>query len=132
MKSLTPRVVPMTVLMTIFAVGSFYAQQHGGACARQGHSDASRVSEIFCSHAGTGQLCPGNAEMFKLSGTEKERYLEAVSNYNKAIAAASKQFLADAKDKVGLSPAKLALAESWFATGLNPEINKILATKTKR
>src|SRR5439155_26010320 len=37
-----------------------------------------------------------------------------------------------AKDKVGLSPAELALAESWFAVGRNPEINRILATKAKK
>ena len=46
--------------------------------------------------------------------------------------AASRQFLADTKDKVGLSQAEQALAESWFAEGFNPEINKILATQSKK
>ncbi len=84
------------------------------------------------SHLGTGQLCPGNADMFKLSGPKKQAYLEALNSYNKAVAAASKQFLADAKTKAGLSEAELALAQSWFAEGLNPEINKILAAKEKK
>ena len=121
----------MTVLMALFAAGTFYAQEHGGASAKEGHAK-SDAPEIFCSHLGTGQLCPGNADMFKLSGPKKQAYLEALNNYNKAVAAASKQFLADAKTKAGLSEAELALAQSWFAEGLNPEINKILATKAKK
>ena len=129
-------VVAMTGLMALFAVGTFYAQEH--PAGHQGTMDMSKMAdssgqpEIFCSHMGTGQLCPGNAQMFNLSGAKKERYEDALNNYNKTIAAAQKQFLADAKDKVGLSQAELALTETWFAVGLNPEINKILATKTKK
>jgi hypothetical protein len=132
MKRLTTGLIPMTV-MILLAAGTFYAQEHAGhgASAKNTHAK-SDVPEIFCSHMGTGQLCPGNAQMFKLSAAQKEQYSQALNNYNKAVAAASKQFLADAKDKVGLSPAELALAESWFAVGLNPEINKILATKTTK
>ena len=129
-------VVATTVLVAMVAVGTFYAQEH--AAGQQGKMDMSKMTdtsgtpEIFCSHMGTGQLCPGNAQMFNLSGTKKERYEDALNNYNKTVAAAQKQFLADARDKVGLSQAELALTESWFAVGLNPEINKILATKTKK
>ncbi len=68
--------------------------------------------------------------MFNLKGAQKERYEEALNNYNQAVAAAQKQFLADANDKVGLSQSELALAKTWFDVGLNPEINKILAAKT--
>src|SRR5712691_1434839 len=136
MKPLTLGLLVTTVLMALFAVATFYAQEHGAG--QQGKmdmakmTDASGAPEIFCSHMGTGQLCPGNAQMFNLSGAKKERYEEALNNYNKTIGAAQKQFLADTKDKVGLSPAELALTESWFAVGLNPEINKILTTKTKK
>lgn len=134
MKCLKIGLIPTTVLMTLFAVGTFYAQEHSehaGASTKQGKAP-SAAPEIFCSRMGTGELCPGNAQMFKLSAAQKEQYTQALNNYNKAVEAASKLFLADAKDKVGLSPAELALAESWFAVGLNPEINKILATKTKK
>ena len=125
------RIFPVTALAALFAVGTFYAQEHAEHNTK--HAQAkSDVPEIFCNHRGTGQLCPGNADMFKLSGAKKQQYLEALNSYNKAVGAASKQFLADAKDKVGLSPAEIALAESWFAEGLNPEINKILATKAKK
>lgn len=138
MKRSTVGLLVTAVLIALFAVGTLHAQEH--PAVPQGKIDMSKTTdssgqpEIFCSHMGTGQLCPGNAQMFNLSGAKKERYEEALNNYNKAVAAAQKQFLADAKDKVGLSQAELALAETWFAVGLNPEINKILATKaaTKR
>lgn len=120
--------------LALVAAGTFYAQDHGadhGKMNMSKPSDAATTPEIFCSRMGTGQLCPGNAQMFKLSRVQKERYEEALNNYNKAVAAAQKQFLTDVKDKAGLSPAEVALAETWFAVGLNPEINKILATKSQ-
>jgi hypothetical protein len=125
------RIFPIAALMVLFAVGTFYAQEHAEHNAK--HANAkSDVPEIYCSHLGTGQLCPGNADMFKLNGAKKQAYLEALNSYNKAVAAASKQFAADAKAKAGLSEVDLSLVESWFAEGLNPEINKILATKSKK
>jgi len=131
MKQLNLRMLIIAVLFALFAVGTFYAQEH--PAAHQGKmTDSTSQPEIFCSRLGTGQLCPGNAQMFHLSGAKKERYEEALNNYNKAVGAAQKQFLADAKNKVGLSQAELALAETWFAVGLNPEINKILATKATK
>jgi hypothetical protein len=118
---ITPAVI-MAMVATAFAVS---AQEHKGQHA----NEASKPPEIFCSHMKTGQLCPGNASMFQLTDAQKQQYREALSNYNKAVDAAQKQFLADLKDKVHLSEAELALAESWFAQGLNPEINKILAAR---
>lgn len=125
------RIFPGAALLVLFAVGTFYAQEHAEHNAK--HANAkSDVPEIFCSHLGTGQLCPGNADMFRLSGARKQAYLEALNSYNKAVAAASKQFVVDAKAKARLSEGESALVESWFAEGLNPEINKILATKSKK
>jgi hypothetical protein len=120
----------VTALLVLFAVGTVYAQQHaGGTIAKTGD-----VVEVFCDHMGTGQLCAGSnatAKLFNLSGTKKDRYVEAINTYNKAVAAAQKQFLEDAKAKVGLEPAQLAVAETWFTVGLNPEINKIIAIEKK-
>jgi hypothetical protein len=134
MKRSNLRVLVTAVLIALFAVGTFHAQEHPAAhqdkMDMSKMKDSSSTPEIFCSRMGTGQLCPGNAQMFNLSGARKEQYEEALNNYNKAVAAAQKQFLSDAKDKVGLSQAELALAETWFAVGLNPEINKILAAKS--
>ena len=94
------RIFPIAALMVLFAVGTFYAQEHAEHNAK--HANAkSDVPEIFCSHMGTGQLCPGNADMFKLSGAKKQAYLEALDSYHKAVAAASKQFAADARAKAG-------------------------------
>jgi hypothetical protein len=134
MKRSTVGLIPMTAVVILFAVGTLYAQQParpGGAASATAADTTSDVPEVFCNHMGTGQLCPGNAQMFNLSGDKKERYLQALNNYNKVVEAASKQFLTDAKDKVGLSSVELAVAEKWFAVGLNPEINKIIAIKVK-
>ncbi len=131
MKRLTVGAISVTVLTILFAFGASYAQQrteHGGASAPV------EVLEVFCNHLGTGQLCPGSnatAKLFNLSGAKKDRYIEAINTYNKAVAAASKQFLEEAKAKVGLEPAQLAVAETWFTVGLNPEINKIIAVEKK-
>jgi hypothetical protein len=131
MKRLTVGATSVTVLMILFALGASYAQQRpiqGGASA------PAEVLEVFCNHLGTGQLCPGSnatAKLFNLSGAQKERYLEAIYAYNKAVEYASQQFLEDAKTKVGLKPAQLAVAEKWFLAGLNPEINKIIAVEKK-
>ena len=127
MQRLTAQLIPMAAALALFGVGPFYAQDHAVASATA-KADA---PEIFCGHMKTGQLCSGNAQMFKLSAAQKEQYSQALNKYNKAVGEAQKQFLEDAKTKVGLSEDELALAESWFAEGLNPEINQILATKTK-
>ena len=134
MKRLTAGAIPVTALMILFAIGTLYAQQraeHGGASAPVAKVE---VLEVFCNHLGTGQLCPGSnatAKLFNLSGAQKERYLEAIYAYNKAVEYASQQFLEDAKTKVGLKPAQLAVAEKWFLAGLNPEINKIISVNEK-
>jgi hypothetical protein len=112
--------------------GLFYAQDHAGASAKEAHAAKPDAPEIFCGHMKTGQLCSGKAQIFKLTAAEKEQYTQALNKYNKAVGEAQKQFLEDAKTKAGLSEAELALAQSWFAEGLNPEINKILATKNKK
>ena len=36
MKRLTVGLIPMTVLMTLFAAGTFYAQEHGGGKRKGG------------------------------------------------------------------------------------------------
>jgi hypothetical protein len=125
------RLLSMTVLVALLAAGTFYAQERSATGVKDAPAK-SGVPEIFCGHMKTGQLCSGNAQMFKFSATQKEQYAQALNSYNKAVGEAQKLFLEDAKNKVGLSETELALAASWFAEGLNPEINKILATKPKK
>ena len=135
MKRSTSGLIPMIAAAVLAAAGTLYAQQPhqpaGAPGAKAAHA-ATDVAEVFCDHMGTGLLCPGNAQMFNLTGAKKDRYLEVLNSYNKTVEAASKQFLTDAKTKVGLSAVELAVAEKWFAVGLNPEINKIIAVKAKQ
>jgi hypothetical protein len=131
MKRLTVGAICVTGLMILLAFGTSYAQQRA---EQKGAGAPAEVLEVFCNHLGTGQLCPGSnatAKLFNLSGAQKERYLEAIYAYNKAVEYASQQFLEDAKTKVGLKPAQLAVAEKWFLAGLNPEINKIISVNQK-
>jgi hypothetical protein len=82
MKRLTAGLIPMTAVVILFAVGTLYAQQpagHGGAANATAAHASSEVPEVFCNHMGTGQLCPGNAQMFNLSGDKKDRYLQALN-----------------------------------------------------
>jgi hypothetical protein len=132
MKRSTVGLIPVAAAMILSVAGTLYAQQHTGGASTATAATTSDVPEVFCNHMGTGQLCPGNARMFDLSGAKKEQYLEALNKYNKAVETASKEFLIDAKDKVGLSAVELAVAEKWFAVGLNPAINEIIAVKGKQ
>ena len=129
MQRLTARLIPMAAVLALLTAGTFHAQDHA-ASAKEAHAGKPDPPEIF--HMKTGQLCPGNAQMFKMSGAQKEQYTQALNKYNKAVGEAQKQFLEDIKSKAGLSEAELALAQSWFAEGLNPEINKILAAKANK
>ncbi len=89
---------------------------------------AAAAPTIFCPTMNTGQLCShGTADALKLSGEKRESWVAAARRYNKAVAAATKQLQEDVK--TSLKPEELALVEMWFAEGLNPEINRILATK---
>jgi hypothetical protein len=131
MQRLTVRLIPMAAVLALLTAGTFYAQDHA-ASAKEAQAAKPNAPEIFCGHMKTGQLCPGNSQMFKLSAAQKEQYTQALNRYNKAVGEAQKQFLEEARTKAGLSETELALAQSWFAEGLNPEINKILATKTTK
>lgn len=127
MKTSNRGLIVTTAVMALFLIGALHAQEHNAVHEQTAKSS---VPEIFCDRMNTGQLCSGNAQMFNLKGNQKDRYEEALNKYNDAVAAAQKQFLADAKDKAGLSEEQVVLAKTWFDVGLNPEINKILATKS--
>ncbi|MBI3939565.1 MAG: hypothetical protein HY315_01910 [Acidobacteria bacterium] len=74
----------------------------------------------------TGQLCShGTANVLQVSGTGKDRWIEAAREYNRAVGAATNQLLE--KSKTFLTPKEQALVEKWFAKGLNAELNHLLA-----
>lgn len=121
--------VSTIVLAVSFVVITLPAQEHGGGQNAKHSAASSSMSEaIFCPTKSTGQLCNhGTADVLKLSGTKRQQWTEAVNRYNKAVEAATKQLLQESKGS--LSPEELALVEKWFAKGLNPEINRLLAAK---
>jgi hypothetical protein len=92
-------------------------QKHGQSTPAAG--------EIFCLAKSAGQLCThGSADLLNLEGAKKERWTELASRYNKAVDAATKQLLTDAK--AALSPDEYAVVEKWFEKSLNGQLNRQL------
>lgn len=118
------------VLLGLISVGVFYGQEQYSA-AQQHKMDMSKAEgsgTVFCPMKSTGELCRmGTVNTLKVTGAKKQSWTEAVNRYNKAVDAATKQLLEDSKTT--LSPEQYAQVEKWFAKGLNPEINRVLAAK---
>jgi hypothetical protein len=84
--------------------------------------------EIFCNTMQAGALCPtGTVSILKLSGPKVEQWLAAVGKYNDAVESAARQLKTDAKGV--LTPAQMAEMDRWLDKGLNPEVNRILASR---
>jgi hypothetical protein len=87
--------------------------------------------EVFCNTMQAGALCPtGTVGILKLSGPRAQQWLDAVGKYNAAVEAAARQLKADAKTM--LTPNQMTELDRWLAKGLNPEVNKILASRNPR
>ena len=127
----TSRLTALFVLVLCLTGSSFYAQEHSAMTHGKSSPAKTSISEtptIFCPTMTTGQLCShGTADALKLSGEKRDRWVEAARRYNKAVGAATKQLQEDVK--AVLTPEEQALVNLWFAEGLNPEINRILAAK---
>ena len=122
------------VVFALLGVATFYGQEHGAGqqskmdMPKMDMSKMDRPGTVFCPGMSTGQLCPmGTVNTLKLTGAKKQKWTEAANRYNKAVDAATKQLLEDSKTT--LSPEEYAQVEKWFAEGLNPEINRLLAAK---
>ena len=86
--------------------------------------------EVFCNTMQAGALCPtGTVSVLKLSGPKVQQWLDAVGKYNDTVESATKQLKADAKGI--LTPAQMAELDRWMNRGLNPEVNRILAARTR-
>ncbi len=101
-----------------------------GVRSAQGQTREHNQPEIFCLAKSAGQLCNhGSAEVLKLDGAKKERWTEAANRYNKAVDAATKQLLEDAK--ATLSAEEFATVQKWFDKSLNAQLNRqLLASPT--
>jgi hypothetical protein len=112
------------------AYGQSRSARHQNKMAMSGMSMSKKDASgtVFCPGMSTGQLCPmGTVATLDLTGQKRQQWAEAVSKYNKAVGEATQQLLASAKRT--LSPAEYAQVKTWFARGLNPEINRLLSSK---
>src|SRR5262249_11558788 len=102
--------------------------QHGMA----GHEVAQgKTPEIFCPTMKTGQLCShGTADALALSGAQRDRWIQAVQRYNKAVNEATRNLQEESKSV--LTPQQAAEVGRWFAKGLNPEINQVLEASLRK
>ena len=90
---------------------------------------AAAVPEVFCNTMQAGALCPtATVSILKLSGPKVQQWLDAVGKYNAAVLNATQQLKADAKSV--LTPAQIAELDRWMDKGINPEVNRILASRT--
>ncbi len=89
---------------------------------------AAAPPEVFCNTMQAGALCPtGTVSILKLSGPKVQQWMDAVNKYNESVENASKQLKADAKSV--LTPAQMSELDRWMSKGINPEVNKILASR---
>jgi hypothetical protein len=97
--------------------------------ARQSSAGAvAPAPEVFCNTMQAGTLCPtATVGILKLSGPKVQQWMDAVNKYNGAVESATKQLKAEAKSV--LTPAQIAELDRWMASGINPEVNRILASR---
>src|ERR1700741_455949 len=89
---------------------------------------AAPAPEVFCNTMQAGTLCPtGTVSILKLSGPKGEQWLGSVNRDKGAVESATKQLKAEAKSV--LTPAQIAELDRWMASGINPEVNRILASR---
>lgn len=129
----------MKRLFFAVAVGSLalatpYAQQHDHdapapakpAATVRPAAAAEHPPDVFCETMKTGQLCStGTTTLLGLTPEKREAWIAAVRTYNRAVNAAITALQVEAK--TALSPAQIAEVNRWFAIGINPQINQILA-----
>ena len=94
--------VSMIVLAVLFSVIVLQAQEHSaGQHGTHGAASSSMSEAIFCPAKSTGQLCNhGTADVLKLSGAKRDKWTEAANRYNRAVDAATKQLLEEAKSEL--------------------------------
>ena len=113
-------------LVLAFATGAGVLLAQGQAPKQQAEQKA---PEVFCDGLSTGQLCLSNApKVLKLDEAQKQRWTDAARQYNKAVDAATKQFLEQSKPI--LSPGQFTTMQKWFEMGLNPVLNQVLSSQS--
>lgn len=121
------------MLVAVLALGILQAQQKPAESQPDEANSASPSKDdkagVFCPSMKTGQLCGhGTSDLLQLSDDNREQWQAAVRRYNKAVDTATVQLQKDAQAL--LTPEQATEVQRWFAKGLNPEINKILMSRT--
>jgi len=96
--------------------------------AQQRGAQQPAAPEVFCNTMQAGALCPtATVSILKLSGPNVQVWLNAINTYNAAVENATRQLKADTKGF--LTPAQQAEIDRWMDKGINPEVNRILASR---
>ena len=96
--------------------------------AERQQTAAVAAPEVFCNTMQAGTLCPtGTVSVLKLSGPKVQQWLDVVGKYNATVENATKQLKVDARSV--LTPAQIAELDRWMDKGINPEVNRILASR---
>ena len=86
--------------------------------------------EVFCNTMQAGALCPtGTVSVLKLSGPKVQQWLDLVEKYNDRVEDATRTLNGDARNI--LTPAQMAELDRWMEKGLNPEVNRLLASRSR-
>ena len=117
--------VSVAVLVVGLSLATLSAQQKAAP-----QSSTAAAPEVFCNTMQAGALCPtGTVSVLKLSGPKVQQWLDVVETYNDTVEGATKKLKADARSL--LTPAQMAELDRWLDKGLNPEVNRILASRTR-
>ena len=114
--------------IAVLVAGMSLATLDAGQRPAEKTTAATATPEVFCNTMQAGALCPtGTVSILKLSGPKVQQWLDIVNKYNDAVEAATKQLKAESKSV--LTPAQMAELDRWMEKGINPEVNKILASR---
>jgi hypothetical protein len=126
------RTLLIVLTVTIASLTLVAQQQHADhqMPAKKEAAKAPEPPEVFCGTMKTGQLCShGTASALGLTPEKRDAWLASVRKYNKAVNDATLALQAEAKGT--LSAAQLAEVERWFAVGVNPQMNQLLAAPSR-
>src|SRR5688572_8011454 len=113
--------VGIVVSVVALSLVTLQAQQRG--------AQPPAAPEVFCNTMQAGALCPtATVSILKLSGPNVQLWLNAINKYNATVENATRQLKADTKGF--LTPAQQAEIDRWMDKGINPEVNRILASRT--
>jgi hypothetical protein len=128
-------IIALTIAMPALAIGlqaqhAEHQQPAAKPAAGKPAAAAAETPEVFCGTMKTGQLCShGTPTALGLTPEQTKVWMAAVRKYNKAVNDATLALQADAKGT--LSAAQMAEVDRWFAVGVNPQINQLLAAPSK-